>query len=154
MIDASEFRQVLGCFATGVAIVTTAGDNGDPVGMTVNSFNSVSLDPPLVLWSIDRESNCFDAFMSAEHFAVNVLGVHQQELSERFARRGVERFAGLDCRGGIGGAPVLPDYAACFECETRHRYDGGDHVILVGEVLAFEDRQSDPLIFFRGHYGV
>lgn len=154
MIDSHQFRRALGCFATGVAVVTTLRESGDPVGMTVNSFNSVSLEPPLVLWSIGRDSNCFDAFAAATHFAVNVLARHQQELSELFARRDVDRFERLDWRAGIGGVPLLPDFAACFECEIRHRYDGGDHVILVGEVLALEDREADPLIFYRGHYGV
>lgn len=122
--------------------------------MTVSSFNSVSIEPPLVLWSIDRESNSIEYFEDAQYFAVNVLSVDQQDLADKFAARGVDRFAGLDCRIGFGGVPVLPEFSACFECETYDRYDGGDHVIVLGRVLSFEDRATDPLIFYRGHYGV
>jgi flavin reductase (DIM6/NTAB) family NADH-FMN oxidoreductase RutF len=151
-IDLAEFRRALGCFATGVAVVTTLDKNGKKVGVTVNSFNSVSLDPPLVLWSIAEESRSFEIFLQAEYFAVNVLVMHQRDICEQFAAKGTDKFAGLECREGINGVPILPTYSAVFECRTEHRYDGGDHVILVGRVLAFEDRKTDPLIFYRGHY--
>lgn len=151
-IDLDEFRRALGCFATGVAVVTTRDANGTKVGMTVSSFNSVSMDPPLVLWSIAHDSNCYDIFASAEYFAVNVLTIGQQELSSRFANRGADRFAGLECREGLHGVPILPEYAACFECRVEHRYDGGDHKIMVGRVLRLDDRDEDPLIFYRGHF--
>lgn len=105
-----------------------------------------------MLWSIDRESNNFEAFIEAEHFAVHVLTADQKSICERFAGRGTDKFEGLDCTEGVARSPILPDYSAVFECETEHRYDGGDHVILVGRVLKFDDRETDPLIFYRGHY--
>ena len=151
-IDLGEFRRALGCFATGVAVVTTVDNGGTPVGMTISSFNSVSLDPPLVLWSLGHNANCYDAFMNADYFAVNVLTIEQQELSSRFATKGIDKFEGLDCGVGLQGAPILPDYAACFECRTEHRYEGGDHKIIVGRVLRLDDRDSDPLIFYRGQF--
>ncbi|NCF72942.1 MAG: flavin reductase [Gammaproteobacteria bacterium] len=151
-LDKNGYRRALGCFATGVAIATTVDKCGKKSGMTISSFNSVSLDPPLVLWSIDRESNNFEAFIEAEHFAVHVLTADQKSICERFAGRGTDKFEGLDCTEGVARSPILPDYSAVFECETEHRYDGGDHVILVGRVLKFDDRETDPLIFYRGHY--
>jgi len=151
-IDLDEFRRALSCFATGVAVVTTCDTNGAKVGMTVSSFNSVSMDPPLVLWSIAHDSNCYGIFMDAEYFAVNVLTSSQHDLSLRFADRGADRFAGLECREGVHGIPVLPEYAACFECRVEHRYDGGDHKIIVGRVLRLDDRDEDPLIFYRGDF--
>ena len=154
VLDSDDFRRALGCFATGIAVVTSVDDEGTPIGMTVNSFNSVSLDPPLVLWSIANDSTRFDQFMSAKYFAVNILSEHQEDMSVRFAQRGIDRFAGLDYETGINGIPRLPDYAACFECETEFRYEGGDHAIIVGRVLAFDDHATDPLIFHRGHYNV
>ena len=151
-IDLGEFRRALSCFATGVAVATTRDADGVPAGMTISSFNSVSLDPPLVLWSIAIDSYSYDAFINAEYFAVNVLTMEQQELSARFAQRGLDKFKGIDIRDGLHGAPILPEYAACFECRTEHIYDGGDHKIIVGRVLRLEDRETDPLIFYRGRY--
>jgi 4-hydroxyphenylacetate 3-hydroxylase, reductase component len=150
--DATAFRRALGCFPTGVAVVTTRTADGTPVGLTVSSFNSVSLDPPLVLWSIDRASDCYDTILAARYFAVNILSLAELPLATRFSRKDGNRFAGLTCRKGVGGVPLLPGFAACFECETEHRYDGGDHVIIVGRVLAFEDHDKEPLIFHRGEY--
>ncbi len=151
-IDNAGFRRALSCFATGVAIATALDENGDSVGMTISSFSSVSLSPPLVLWSIAHNAHGYDAFISAEYFAVNVLAKHQEQLSDLFAARGVDKFEGLDCRAGQYGSPILPDYAACFECRTEHRYEGGDHKIIVGRVLRLDDRDSDPLIFYRGQF--
>ncbi len=150
--EPEEIRRAFGCFATGVAVATTLDENGERVGMTISSFNSVSVDPPLVLWSIANDSLSYDAFATAEHFAVNVLAGHQEELSERFAARGGDKFAGLECKNGVAGSPILPEFAACFECTTEHRYAGGDHLIIVGRVVHFEHRACDPLIFHRGHY--
>jgi flavin reductase (DIM6/NTAB) family NADH-FMN oxidoreductase RutF len=147
-----EIRKAYGCFATGVAIATTGGADGQNVGMTISSFNSVSLDPPLVLWSISYDANCFDAFSQADHFAIHVLGESQQDLSLRFASKIDNKFDGLDCAEGLRGIPILPEYAACFECSVEHRYDGGDHVIIVGRVQRFEDRELEPLIFYRGKF--
>jgi 3-hydroxy-9,10-secoandrosta-1,3,5(10)-triene-9,17-dione monooxygenase reductase component len=151
-IDLGEFRRALSCFATGVAVVTTLDQHGERAGMTISSFNSVSLDPPLVLWSIAEDAYSYDAFMNAEYFAVNVLTIEQEHLSARFATKGADKFEGLECREGLHGAPILPDYAACFECRTEHRHPGGDHKIIVGRVLRLEDRETDPLIFYRGRF--
>ena len=150
--DFNGFRRALSCFATGVAVVTTTDAEERPVGMTISSFNSVSLEPPLVLWSIAKNALGYDVFATAEHFAINVLAMHQKDISARFAKSGEDKFAGLECESGIGGAAILPEYAAVFECAAEHRYDGGDHTIIVGRVLRFEDRESDPLIFYRGRF--
>jgi len=150
--DLAEYRRVLGCFATGVAVVTTIDKNGSKAGITVNSFNSVSLDPPLVLWSVGEDSLSFETFVEAEYFAVNVLAIHQRDVCRRFAATGTNKFDGLVCGVGLAGVPILPEYSAVFECRTEHCYDGGDHRIVVGRVLKFEDRKTDPLIFYRGHF--
>ena len=151
-IDLGEFRRALSCFATGVAVATTLDEGGEPVGMTISSFSSVSLEPPLVLWSIAHGAHGYDAFINAEHFAVNVLAKGQEQLSERFATRGADKFEGLDCREGVHGSPILPEYAACFECRTVYRYEGGDHKIIVGRVLRFDERESEPLIRYRSRF--
>ena len=150
--NSMDFRQALGSFATGVTIVTTLGKSGEKVGMTVNSFNSVSLDPPLILWSLDRKTNCFDDFVDAEFFAVHVLAAEQQDLSQRFASVGNDRFHDLECSQGLSGTPILPQCSAYFECTSEHLYEGGDHVILVGRVVNFVDNQLPPLLFYRGQY--
>ena len=144
-----DFKRALSCFATGVAVVTTLDANGDKVGMTVSSFNSVSLDPPLVLLSIANDANSYAVFTEARYFAVNVLAMHQDNLSSQFASKGGDKFNGLECRSGIDGVQILPEYAACFECSTENIFDGGDHKIIVGRVLKLEDRESDPLIYYR-----
>jgi len=151
-VDVGDFRSALSCFATGVAVVTCLDGSDEPIGITISSFNSVSLDPPLVLWSIAKNAMSYEAFMNADYFAVSVLAMDQKDLSARFAKSGEDKFGGLHCRAGVGGAPILPEYAACFECSTEHRYDGGDHTIIVGRVLTLEDRESDPLIFYRGRF--
>jgi len=151
-INQQDFKRALSCFATGVAVVTTLDANGDKVGMTVSSFNSVSLDPPLVLWSIANDAKGYAVFTQARHFAVNVLAMHQDNLSSQFASQGGDKFNGLECRSGIDGIPILPEYAACFECRTENIFDGGDHKIIVGRVLKLEDRESDPLIYYRGRF--
>jgi 3-hydroxy-9,10-secoandrosta-1,3,5(10)-triene-9,17-dione monooxygenase reductase component len=151
-IDPRAFRNALGQFATGVTIVTACGPNGERVGATVSSFNSVSLDPPMVLWSLDKRAFSRTIFESSAHFAVHVLKLEQKDLAQRFARRGAEKFDGLQCGSGLGNSPLLSDCAACFECETRHRYDGGDHVIFVGEVKRFEHAAVPPLVFHGGAF--
>ncbi len=151
-IDVAGFRTALSSFATGVAIVSTSAPNGEPVGVTINSFASVSLAPPLVLWNIARSALSHHIFVRARYFCINVLAMHQQQLSMTFAKTGADKFSGLNCGTGVGGVPKLPEFAACFECETEHRHEGGDHTIIVGRVLAFEDRKTDPLIFYRGRF--
>ena len=147
-----QIRKAFGCFATGVAVATTKSSSGEPIGITISSFNSVSLEPPLVLWSIGNDSASYDAFANAEYFAVNVLARQQEDLSLRFAARGQDKWLGLGWTEGVHGSPILPEFSACFECSTEHRYPGGDHLILVGRVLRFEDRGLDPLIFYRSQF--
>ena len=150
--DSAAYRRALGSFATGVAVVTAVDRNGEQVGITVNSFSSVSLDPPLVLWSVAKNALSFEAFVEAEHFAVNVLAVHQEDVCARFAKRGNNKFVGLTCHEGVAGVPILPEYSAVFECRTENVYPGGDHEIIVGRVVRFDDRMTDPLIFYRGRF--
>lgn len=151
-MDARAFRNALGQFATGVTIVTARGASGECVGATVSSFNSVSLDPPMVLWSLDKRAYSRAAFESSTHFAVHVLTLEQRELAERFARRGVDKFEALQCQPGLGQVPLLAGCAACFECVTRHKYEGGDHLIFVGEVERFEHVSGSPLLFHGGAF--
>ena len=151
--DHRAFRDALGTFATGVTVVTTRGPKGELIGNTASSFNSVSLDPPLVLWSLSRSAHSFKAYLAADHFAVNVLREGQEHLSERFARSLGDKWAGIDYETWETGCPILPNALAIFECRMAHAYQGGDHVIFVGEVLRFDhDPLGKPLIFWRGRY--
>jgi flavin reductase (DIM6/NTAB) family NADH-FMN oxidoreductase RutF len=148
-----EFRAALGMFATGVTIVTARTAEGAVVGLTANSFNSVSLDPPLVLWSLARAAASLPAFSAGSHYAINVLAAEQKALAERFALRGLDRFAGVAFDEGAGGAPLLHGAAATFECFNRSRYEEGDHVIFVGEVERCTWRAGAmPLLFHGGRY--
>src|SRR3546814_691705 len=152
-IDPSAFRAVLGCYATGVAIVTTLGRDGYPAGLTVNSFTSVSLDPPLVLFCLDREAGSGPAFAAADCFAVNILGTHQGPVSVRFADPGAQRFVEDRVLTWETGAPILAHALAALDCRIHARYDGGDHVILVGRVLRAEIvDDAAPLVYWRGGY--
>jgi flavin reductase (DIM6/NTAB) family NADH-FMN oxidoreductase RutF len=149
----SEFRAALGMFATGVTIVTARGADGSLVGLTANSFKSVSLKPPLVLWSLARKAGSLPAFERGSHYAINILSAEQHALAERFASKTTNRFADLDFREGAGGAPVIEGAAAVFECFNRSRYEEGDHVIFVGEVERCASRPgAQPLIFHGGRY--
>ncbi|MCX7659356.1 MULTISPECIES: flavin reductase family protein [Caldimonas] len=151
--SAAEFRQALGSFATGVTIVTARSPEGRLIGLTANSFNSVSLDPPLVLWSLSRLAGSMPAFERGSHYAIHILAADQRALAERFATKGIDRFAGLSWREGAGGAPLLEGVAALFECFNRSRYEEGDHVIFVGEVERCQRRpEAAPLIFHGGRY--
>ena len=151
-LDTNAFRSALSRFATGIGVVTTLDSQGEKVGITVSSFNSVSLDPPLILWSIGLDSMSYDVFMEVEYFAVHILAADQEELCDRFAQRGNDKFASFECREGINGVPILPDFAACFECSTEHIYPGGDHNIIVGRVHRFEERETEPLIYYRSQF--
>ena len=153
--DARDFRSALGSFPTGVCLVTTLGPDGRPVGMTINSFSSVSLDPPMILWSLARTATSAPVFRDAEYFAVNVLARDDAALSSHFAKSGSDKFAAFPDRflAGLGGAPLLASAAAQFECHTRHRYYGGDHIILIGNVERYAYApQRAPLVFHRGRY--
>ncbi len=150
-IDQKNFRTALSRFATGVTVVTTRDSNGTPVGVTANSFNSVSLNPPMVLWSLAKTSKSMAAFSEADRFAIHILGSHQRDLSDRFASRGADKFAGMEVP--TDSLPLLDEFAARFICRTAHQYDGGDHKIFVGEVLEIDVRDADPLLFLAGKYG-
>lgn len=152
--DPKAFRMALGSFATGVTVITTLDAAGKDVGVTASSFNTVSLNPPLVLWSLDRRAFCLKAFEQSSHFVVNVLAANQVDISNRFARSGADKFSGLDLRRGLRDIAVLPDTSACFQCAVEHRYDGGDHIILVGRVLDFKTSDVAGLIFQQGRYAI
>ncbi|MDG6097453.1 flavin reductase [Alteromonas sp. ZYF713] len=154
-IDPKVFRRALGQFPTGVTVITTTDGDQQPVGVTASSFNSVSMDPPLILWSIDKRSFSATTFENAPYFAVHVLHEEQVAVSNRFASRGDDKFSGIDYQINEQGCPLLSDYAALFICKTWQAYDGGDHIILVGEVCAYENIESaTPLVFSRGSYAV
>ncbi|MEQ8667104.1 MAG: flavin reductase family protein [Rhodospirillales bacterium] len=151
--DAIKFRQALGTFATGVTVVTARAPNDELLGVTVSSFNSVSLDPPLVLFSLDRRASSVGAYEAASHFAVNVLDRSQIELCEKFAQPLSDKWNGVAFEDGAGRAPVLPGSLAVFECRAWATYDGGDHVIFVGEVVNLRARHDgSPLLFHGGAY--
>ena len=152
-IDPRDFRNALGTYATGVTIITAAGSDGKPYGLTCNSFASVSLNPPLVLWSLVLYSSSLNAFQNASHFAVNVLGVSQQALANKFAKSSDDKFAGVDWTPGLGKAPLLAESVANFQCRSVNRYYGGDHVIFLGAVEAYSYNRKEPLLFARGGYG-
>lgn len=151
-IGTRELREVLGCFATGVAVVTTLGDRWAPVGVTINSFNSVSLEPPLVLWSLALESPSLGAFRAHRAFAINILSVDQARIGRQFANPAPDKFAGVDWEPGFRGVPLLADAAARLECRTWRRYEGGDHEIIIGEVIAMAATEKAPLVFHRGRF--
>lgn len=152
--DPRAFRRALGNFATGVTVMTAATPNGQKVGVTANSFNSVSLDPALILWSIDKRSTSYEVFAEATHFAVNILAADQIELSNQFARPSDDKFAGIDFARGTGGAPLLADCAARFQCERHQILEGGDHWIMLGKVVAFDDFGRSPLLYHQGAYSM
>lgn len=151
--SSQEFRDALGMFATGVTIVTARKADGGVIGLTANSFNSVSLSPPLVLWSLARAAGSMPTFSTGSHYAINILAADQKALAERFALKGADRFLGVDFIEGAGGAPLLPGAAATFECFNRSRYEEGDHVIFVGEVERCAHRAgATPLLFHGGRF--
>ncbi len=151
--SALEFRASLGMFATGVTIVTARTAEGALVGLTANSFNSVSLAPPLVLWSLSRTAGSMAAFSNGMHYAINVLAADQQVLAMRFASRGADRWAGVAFSEGVSGAPLLVGAAATFECFNRSQYAEGDHVIFVGEVERCAHRaDASPLLYHGGKF--
>jgi 3-hydroxy-9,10-secoandrosta-1,3,5(10)-triene-9,17-dione monooxygenase reductase component len=152
--DKRTLRDAFGSFATGVTIVTTGGPTGVDIGLTANSFSSVSLDPPMVLWSLARTSSNIDAFRNSAHFAVHILSADQEALSVRFASKGIDRFGGLALDRGPDSIPMLPDCMARFACKLAYQYEGGDHVIFVGEIVNFSHSARKPLVFHGGRYGM
>ena len=151
--DTRAFRQALGCFPTGVTVVTI-GTQDAPKGMTVNSFASVSLDPPLILWCMDRKSSHYSAFTTMKNFTISVLGTTHRTVSDRLAKPGEHELDGLALVPTENGPPGLADALAMLECAREAIYDGGDHAIIVGRVLRFSSHNTGaPLVFFRGRYG-
>ena len=158
--DTRDFRNALGSFATGIAVISTRSANGELAGLTVNSFASVSLDPPLVLWSLSLYSPSLAVFQNCSHYAINILSAGQVELSKRFSRpsdaQGTGypegKFAGLGYDQGRGGAPLLRDCCAWFECRNDTRHAGGDHLIFVGLVEQYRRAEQLPLLFHGGQY--
>ena len=151
-LGADELRQALGRFVTGVTIVTCRDEHGEPVGLTANSFNALSLDPPLVLWSLRQASSSIDAFTTASHFAINVLSASQVDLSRRFARPSSAKFDEGEWTDGQGGAPLLAGCVAVFECRRRSHHPAGDHVLFIGEVERIGGSAATPLVYHAGHY--
>jgi len=150
--DARDFRRALGNFATGVTVITAQDSAGNKVGVTANSFNSVSLDPALILWSIDKRSGSKEVFLRASHFAVNVLAADQVKISNHFARPATDKFVHIELAEGLGGALLIPNCAAHFECERYQTIEGGDHIIIIGQVKRFSDKGRAPLLYHQGVY--
>ncbi len=151
-IDLRALRQTLGCFVTGVTVVTALDGAGAPRGFTANSFTSVSLEPPLILFCIGKNAGSFDTFRTCGSFAVNILSESQREISNRFAGKVADRFAQIGWQPGQSGAPLLEGALGWLECTTEERIDAGDHVIVVGRVIAFRSGGDRPLGYFRGAY--
>jgi 3-hydroxy-9,10-secoandrosta-1,3,5(10)-triene-9,17-dione monooxygenase reductase component len=152
--DRREFRSALGMFATGVTIITAAAPDGSRAGVTANSFNSVSLTPPLVLWCLAKESRSVPIFNASGYWGVHVLSAGQVALANRFARSAEDKFAGLELQTGAGQIPLLSGCAARLQCKTLSQFEGGDHIIFVGEVVAFERADVPPLVFHGGNYAI
>jgi flavin reductase (DIM6/NTAB) family NADH-FMN oxidoreductase RutF len=148
-----DFRGTLGRFATGVTVLTALAADCRPIGVTISSFNSVSLDPPLILWSLSLDSPNLEAFRNASHYSVNVLAADQQELSNRFASRRNDRFTDIPTRPGLSGIPLIEGCCAWFECSNEAHYPGGDHLIFVGRVERFAKGEAEsPLVFHNARY--
>src|ERR1700753_807507 len=152
-IDPRDFRNALGTYATGVTIITAMAADGRPYGLTCNSFASVSLNPPLVLWSLVTFSQRRTVCQNASHFTINVLGASQQALASKFAKSSGDKFAGVEWTPGLGSAPILADSVASFQCRAANRHYGGDHVIFLGAVEAYAYNGQEPLLFSRGGLG-
>jgi len=152
--DTAALRHAFGAFATGVTVITTVDADGCRWGLTANSFSSISLDPPLVMWSQARDAPSHSAFLGARHFAVHILAEPQLELSRRFATRGTDKFAGLAPSSGLGGVPLLDGCLAVIECTTEAIHPGGDHAVFIGRVARFMRSPGRPLVFSDGRYAV
>lgn len=151
-LEDRAFREALGCFATGVTVITTCDAAGELVGFTANSFTSVSLDPPLVLFNLNRQANSLPVFEGCAHFAVNVLAEHQADLSSRFASAAHDKWHGIAFELGAEGCPILDGALAVLECAVHAVHDGGDHRIFIGRVLRMRAAEGRPLLFCRGAY--
>ena len=154
-INISLLKKALGQFATGVTIITTLTPEGTPLGMTVSSFSSVSLEPPLILWSLQRSSQSLEIFQNTRYFAVNILAENQPHLSDRFSCSPKEKFEGIDIITSDNGTPIFKNCLTYFECVTKNQFDGGDHIIFIGEIIQFTENiegHLSPLIHYDGNY--
>jgi flavin reductase (DIM6/NTAB) family NADH-FMN oxidoreductase RutF len=151
-LEPQVFRRALGVFATGVTIITARAADGRPVGLSCNSFNSVSLDPPLIQWCIGRSSRNYAHICAASHFAVHILNAGQRELCRQFSAKDCDRFASLALETGLGDVPLLERYHARFECSTYALHEAGDHTIVIGRVLRLCEQAGEPLIFYGGAF--
>jgi flavin-dependent trigonelline monooxygenase, reductase component len=151
--DQKLYRSALGSFATGVTIITAVDSEGKGHGLTVNSFTSVSLDPPLVLWCLGNKSDSYELFSKAEHYGVNILNAEQGDLAMRFAGKGDQSFSDDEAGVLVTGAPIVDKAIAVFDCKVVQRIEAGDHLILIGETQAFETRPESGLAYFRGSFG-
>jgi flavin reductase (DIM6/NTAB) family NADH-FMN oxidoreductase RutF len=151
-IDKAQFRQVLGNFPAGVTVVTLTGPENKPYGLTATAFTSVSLLPPMVLVCVDKKTDSHPHFVPGGAFVVNLLAQDQQDVSQRFATRAIDKFAGVEWKIGALGAPVLAGTIGHMECRVAHSYDGGDHTIFVGEIESAAATDGQPLVYFRGAY--
>ncbi len=148
-----DLRDTLGSFATGVTVLTTLASDGEPIGVTISSFNAVSLNPPLILWSLACDSPRLAAFRCASHYAVNVLAANQQWVSDTFASRDDDRFGGVGVRSGLAGVPLIEGCSAWFECRNEAQYPGGDHLVFIGRVERHaRSKFAEPLVFHAGRY--
>lgn len=151
-IDPRELRNAMGLFATGVTVITTKDATGKPFGLTANAFSSLSLDPPLLLVCVDKKVDCYTCFDESKVFVVNFLAREQEELSTRFATKGIEKFEGVSCTLGSLGVPLLDGALAHFECKVAAGYEGGDHTIYTGEIQTMATADVKPLLFYQGKY--
>lgn len=150
--DAQRYRRALGAFATGVTVLTTRAADGARVGVTCNSFNTLSLSPPLVLWSLRRDSASLAAFIESGHFAVNILAHDQEALSRNFASRKTDRFEGIASHDGMAGVPLIDGAITRLECRLTQHLEGGDHILFIGEVLRYTHEDRPALVFHNGGY--
>jgi flavin reductase (DIM6/NTAB) family NADH-FMN oxidoreductase RutF len=151
-IEAQELRRVMGHFATGVTVITTKDKEGAPQGLTANAFMSLSLDPPLAIVSVDKKATCYGCFEVGNGYAVNFLAEDQEEISKRFATKGVDKFVDLKWQAGSNGAALIDGALGSVECKITQCHDGGDHTIVVGEILNVAANGDRPLLFFKGKY--
>lgn len=151
-IDSRELRNVMGLFATGVTVITTKDATGKPFGLTANAFSSLSLDPPLLLVCIDKKVDCYACFDESKVFVVNFLARNQEDLSTRFATKGIEKFEGVSYTLGSLGVPLLDGALAHLECKVAACYEGGDHTIYTGEIQSMATSEAEPLLFYQGKY--
>ena len=151
-LDSKEIRNVMGHFATGVTVITTKDKAGVPAGLTANAFTSLSLNPPMVVICVDKTVQCYACFQESKIFVVNVLNEEQEELSRRFATKGIEKFEGISWRLGELGVPLLDDALGYIECRIVNSFEGGDHTIYLGAIVNVTAQGERPLLFFKGKY--